>query len=380
MAANWEQYLVKWTNAGLMEPSVADRIRNFEARQEKGRSLNWPILIAISLGGIMLAAGILLFVAAHWDGLSPAQRFAIVLVMVAALHIAGAVISTRFGALATALHALGTICLGAGIFLTGQIFHLQEHWPGGILLWAAGAWAAWFILRDWPQASLAAVLTPAWIAGEWSEATHGMAGSNAVATAGMLLLAINYLTALLPEKTSLYRKALSWIGRLSLIPATVVVVYSGAFHYQHVLPATYFIVGWGVAIVIPLLLAWWLRGKEVWLNILAALWVIVLSMTGSFFHAGYGMSRASFNDLALYPVCALGAVGLIAWGMKEGRKEQVNLGIAGFALTVLFFYFSNVMNKLGRSASLVGFGLLFLLGGWLLEKARRRLLTRMKKV
>jgi len=33
------------------------------------------------------------------------------------------------------------------------------------------------------------------------------------------------------------------------------------------------------------------------------------------------------------------------------------------------------MDKLGRSASLVGLGILFLLGGWLLEKARRRVLA-----
>jgi len=34
------------------------------------------------------------------------------------------------------------------------------------------------------------------------------------------------------------------------------------------------------------------------------------------------------------------------------------------------------MDKLGRSASLVGFGLLFLLGGWKLEQLRRKLVAR----
>ena len=47
----------------------------------------------------------------------------------------------------------------------------------------------------------------------------------------------------------------------------------------------------------------------------------------------------------------------------------------GFALTVLVFYFSDVMDKLGRSASLIGLGLLFLGGGYLLEQARRRLVA-----
>jgi uncharacterized membrane protein len=81
--------------------------------------------------------------------------------------------------------------------------------------------------------------------------------------------------------------------------------------------------------------------------------------------------------LGPYGLCALGAVGLIAWGLNEGRKERINLGVAGFALTVLVFYSSTVMDKLGRSASLIGLGLLFLLGGWAMEKTRRRLVARL---
>jgi hypothetical protein len=51
----------------------------------------------------------------------------------------------------------------------------------------------------------------------------------------------------------------------------------------------------------------------------------------------------------------------------------VNMGAAFFAATVVAFYFSEVMGKLGRSASLIGLGLLFLAGGWALERLRRRL-------
>src|SRR5260370_25604451 len=74
----------------------------------------------------------------------------------------------RLRALGLALHAIGTVALGGGIFLAGQIFNLQEHWPGGILLWAIGAALSWLVLRDWLQATLAALLVPAWIASEWS--------------------------------------------------------------------------------------------------------------------------------------------------------------------------------------------------------------------
>ena len=70
---------------------------------------------------------------------------------------------------------------------------------------------------------------------------------------------------------------------------------------------------------------------------------------------------------------AVGAVGLVAWGLRDGRTERINMGAAVFAATVFAFYFSEVMDKLGRSASLIGLGLLFLGGGWMLERFRRRL-------
>jgi hypothetical protein len=52
------------------------------------------------------------------------------------------------------------------------------------------------------------------------------------------------------------------------------------------------------------------------------------------------------------------------------------MGAAFFAATVLTFYFSEVMDKLGRSASLVGLGVLFLAGGWGLERLRRQLVLK----
>jgi len=41
----------------------------------------------------------------------------------------------------------------------------------------------------------------------------------------------------------------------------------------------------------------------------------------------------------------------------------------------VIFYFSDVMDKLGRAASLIGLGVLFLFGGWVLERTRRKLIA-----
>lgn len=64
-------------------------------------------------------------------------------------------------------------------------------------------------------------------------------------------------------------------------------------------------------------------------------------------------------------------------GSETGSRALVNLGIAGFAAAVTWFYFSDVFSALGRSLGLIGLGLLFLAGGWILERTRRRILARM---
>ena len=69
---------------------------------------------------------------------------------------------------------------------------------------------------------------------------------------------------------------------------------------------------------------------------------------------------------------------MIAWGIHEFRAERVNLGMAGFALTIFVFYFSNVMDKLGRATSLILLGTVFLVGAWYWEKLRRRLIARVQ--
>jgi hypothetical protein len=317
---------------------------------------------------LLLCAGVLLFVAAHWDALAPGARFGLVVGAVAAFHVAGARAAERSPALSSTLHACGTVALGGGIFLSGQIFHLQEHWPGGLLLWALGAWLGWALLRDWSQAMLAALLTPAWLVGEWMVAVGRLRG-GAVLGVGVLLLSLVYLSAL-PDplgEPRMTRRALVWIGGLALIPAALFLAataYDDPFGRGN-LPARLSAVGWLVAVGGPLALAWWLRRGMPPALIALAAWTAL------------GPFLGGLRGVSPYLWAGTLGLGLVVWGIVERRSERINLGLAGFALTVLVFYFSSVMDRLGRSASLIGLGLLFLGGGWALERARRQLLARM---
>jgi uncharacterized membrane protein len=371
VAESWQSILERWRDAGLIDSATAERIQAYEKANGEPSQLSWPVIIAIGFGALMLGAGVLLFVAVHWDQLSPGERFALVLVLVAIFHVAGAFASTRFPELASALHGIGTITAGAGIYLSAQIFNLQQHWPGGIMLWAIAAWLACWLLRDWVQAALAATLTPAWLAAEWIDLAERFHASEKWAIQGLLLLALTYLSACYGARRGPIRYVLVWIGGITLLPLAIVCAADFEWGVRGSIPTSAYLIGVPVAILGPLIMAWILRGKEIWQVGLCAIWVMSASLLPSDLnHAGLAQRLTPFFWTAI------GSIGLIAWGLSEERAERINLGIVGFGLTILVFYFSRVMDKLDRSASLIGLGLLFLLLGWFLEKLRRRLVAR----
>ena len=370
MTSAWEGRLERWVEAGLLDAPAAERIRVWERShggppEPPATGLRWPVRLALGLGGLLVGAGILLFVAAHWDAMTPGARFALVLGTVTGLHLLGAAAADRWRALGATLHACGTVALGGGIFLSGQIFNLQEHWPTGLLLWALGAGLAWLLLADWPQAMLTAVLTPAWLASEWSVATARQHGEPVLA-AGLLLLSLVYLGTQsgADGSESPARRSLVWIGGLAVIPAAVLVVATPhAWQGLGDLPPICLALGATVGLGAPLGLAWLLHRS------------IPPALGGLAVWTAIGPILAAQRGVVPYLWAAGLSLGLIGWGMLERRAERINLGVAGFALTVLVFYFSSVMDRLGRSASLVGLGLLFLGGGWALERTRRRLVA-----
>jgi len=312
---------------------------------------------------------VLLFVSAHWDELSPSGRMALLVGTVAVLHGGGAAVARRFEVLSVALHAVGSVALGGAIALAGQIFNLSEHWPGAVLLWAIGCAIAWLLLKHWTQAALCAVLFPWWLAGEWDvRASFANSHSMLPVWVGICALSFAYLSARRSPADGSLRMALMWLGGLALLPSAAVVASYGLWDRGE-LPwgSEAYWIAWTVALLAPLLVALILDARRAAWTAGAIAWTLVLALTGGTAHA----------SLATYAWCAIGAAGLAAWGFRDARAERVNLAFAGLAITVMAFYFSNVMDKLGRSASLIGIGLLFLGGGWALERTRRRLLTHM---
>jgi uncharacterized membrane protein len=383
----FERYLNRWRDAGLIDEATASSIRAYESADTRPSGRRWQVILALVLGGILLGAGVLLFVAANWDDVSPGWRLTLVLAMLALFHGAGIVAKERFAGFATTIHAVGTVAAGAAIALVGQIFNMQEHWPAAVMLWALCALAGWWLLGDQFQQTLSLLLVPAWLISEWMDRASVYDGAQVYLARMIAVLAAVYLTGFLHSRRRVVFGILFGVSAIALC-VCVGILSDGWTYYRYgqhqwgFLPAHLRVIVF-VILLLTVGFGWFVGRRSVVPAGVVALMVFVLPWAQSVVESegfqGYRLKHSEANLFA-YALVAATAVFLAWWGVREGSKVMVNYGIAVFALTVMWFYFSSIMDKLGRSLGLIMLGVLFLVGGWLLEKMRRKLVGSIPEV
>ena len=387
--ADFDSHLTRWQSAGLLDAETASRIRAHEAEQKKpagqnAKSMGWQVIVALILGAILLACGVALFVSAHWDEIGPGARLAVVLAMVSVFHLGGGWARARFRGLSTALHAVGTLSTGAAIALVGQIFNIEEHWPAAVLMWAIAALAGWILLRDEAQQVLTLLLFPAWILSEFSYSASGYIGEDVYIGRFLVVWAVLYLTFFIGSKRKVLRGILFAVAAIASFVGIVMLLQGWrSWGDTTFLPLGLRTWGWVDFAVLPLLFSVFKFRKCVIPVAVALAFSIALPWCQKVrtVYYDYGNVRGSnvINELnlAANALVATFCVFLIWWGVRQISQALVNLGVVGFAITVFWFYFSDIFDKLDRSLGLIGLGILFLAGGWALEKARRRIVSGM---
>jgi len=390
-----ESQLKRWQSAGVLDAESAARIRALEsqgAAQSGAHSaaapagLRWLVVTGLILGAILLACGVVLFVSAHWDQLSPGGRFLLVVAIVAIFHVAGSLTRSSFEGFSTALHAVGTISTGAAIALVGQIFNIQEHWPAAVLLWALAAWCGWLFLRDQAQQTLALLLLPAWIISEIAYRAEGHIGESVYVGRLFFVWAILYLTFFVHSRRKAVQGILFAASAIGAVAGTALMVigWQSWSSEQTFIPFGSCVWAWVAIAAVPLIVAAFHGHRGLIPIAVSIAFAIALpwcySTTIHTFAYPPGVNRTYTRtdpNLLAYALVAALTVFLCWWGVRLASRALVNLGIVGFAAAVLWFYFSDIYNKLNRSLSLIGLGILFLAGGWALETMRRRILARM---
>jgi uncharacterized membrane protein len=155
-----EADLAKWEADGVITPAVLTAIR--AALPPLAPGINIPVVLAI-VGGLLIAAAFLAFVAAHWIELARVTRLAILLSgSVVGFGMGGWFARTGRLILADLCAGIGSIIFGAGIALVGQMYHLGGDFAAGMLLWSIGALAAAVLTGSRGALAVALVAASIW--------------------------------------------------------------------------------------------------------------------------------------------------------------------------------------------------------------------------
>jgi len=380
-----ESYLARWQSAGILDresdAGLIARMRALEVEEKKPAGLRWQSLVALILGAILLACGVVLFVSAHWDHLSPLVRFLLVLAMVSFFHLGGALSRESSRIFSTTFHAVGTIATGAAIALVGQIFNIHEHWPGAVLLWAIAALAGFVLLHDEAQQTLTVLLFPAWLASEIAYAADGYIGGNIYLGRFLIVWAALLLTIYLGSRRRTVAGICFAAAAIAAIVGISLIAQGWVSQSENsiFLPLGARIWDWGVIAAVPLFFTLF-RRRESLIPVSAGIFLaIVLPWCAQTTSQNYanGVRVLHSPNVGAHALVAAFSIVLSWWGVRMVSRALVNFGIVGFAISVIWFYFSDVFDKVGRSLGLMGLGILFLAGGWFLEKTRRHLIAQM---
>lgn len=141
-----EQETRLWTKEGLIGEAQRERLlaRYPEAAEPSGMAFALR-----SLGVIVLFAALMLVVSHNWEDLGRGGRMATIVGLLAGLQVLALALRLRASGGASALaHLAVGLGVGAAIFMTGQVYHLDAHAPDAVLAWCLAA-LPFVILLDW---------------------------------------------------------------------------------------------------------------------------------------------------------------------------------------------------------------------------------------
>jgi uncharacterized membrane protein len=383
----------RWIEQGIITKEQYEKIVALYPYQ-KSVSERLPIFAAILVG-----AGILTFIASNWSAIPELIRLLIILIAMSGFYLFG-YYKERCSArtLGLSFIVLGIITFGAGIFLTGQMFHFAAHDARAFAIWSLPA-----IMLTWIYRSrLLYVLT------------------LLILNVGQLYSIISFqqfswfLAVLLLCGMGSY--ALQYVQRSIIAVFTVSVLLYGVLY----LSAQNQAIGWLVLIAAVLYAAFdWLKdraarsaGQQVVLfaaflltiafiffldeftreavpNVPIFLLLFVLAFAASFTgKRRWGKTKALVDwmmFLPLFYVKNIGDVmyllmmfvfsGYLLWaGYHEERESKVRAGTLLFLISTCVGYIQVAWDFLPKSVFFLVGGLLLFALNWFLQRQRRRLL------
>lgn len=134
----------KWVEEKIITSDQLDRI---VSRYSDSKEQNKFTGILPVLASILIAIGILSFIASNWGEIPPLVRLSLLIVIMASFYLTGErFIKKGNETLGTSLNLLGIVTFGASIILLGQTFHLTAVDARLFVFWSLPA--VYYLFRD----------------------------------------------------------------------------------------------------------------------------------------------------------------------------------------------------------------------------------------
>ncbi|TEB09653.1 DUF2157 domain-containing protein [Pelotomaculum propionicicum] len=154
----------RWVSGRIITGDQAEQIIGLYPAEHKNRLIS----VLLLLGAILLGTGIILFFASNWQHIPKWGKVSIVIIPLVLFHLAAHLTCESYPRLSQTLTLLGCVMFGSGIWLVAQIFHINTHFPNGMLFWLLGVLSVALILREELPLGLSALLMASWVLAEQS--------------------------------------------------------------------------------------------------------------------------------------------------------------------------------------------------------------------
>lgn len=427
-----------WQEKGLVTAENSALILKLEHQDKRKTS---SIGFLSYLGVFVLGIGILLFFAANWDNMSKITKLIILFSGMWGAYAFGGWLIARnpHHAIGKALILLGTILFGANIMLIAQIYHIDSHYPDGVLIWSLGTLLVALLMRIPIIAAFGLCLAILWSGLESFSFLKIPHGEFLVLWAGFMGLCLKegwqktqhlagialgiwlliFIPATLSNRENIYFLLPYFIIFLLLLPGI-----SAIFSYKKI--AEYTAVLRIYLMLTSLIILYWigfdfiLRGS---LNtaltaqmttqypalpfVITILYIFAGAMTGlgSYFflihknNTKYGdriMITALYLAIVLLGLLTLhkglepatlsalyriafffGLVWFAHYGFETGRKSYINIALFFIIILLMTVYFTTLWTLMNRSLVLMGGGAILLGLSFFLNRQRQKYINLM---
>ena len=392
----------KWKAEGLIRSEQAEallaRYGLTSGETPQTVHLSRFVLVLAVFGAVLVGTGVILFVGSNWEIIPRWLRLLLIIAAIGAAYGAGyAFTFSRRSSLgfSMAFMLLGSLFWGAGLFLVGQMFH-SSGGPGGgerllVFFWFVGVLPLAYVLRSSWHMALSIIIGITWFSmmlyDGFSDPFEWYLLS--VLCLGIALFALANIHGHYPYTRPLIAP-LRWFG-LAFIATSL---YAFTFGFLPLSSGTGkassgYVATSAVVFFLCLIAVIWMmtacrtQGRVILWEGVSLLFLLACCLAIALVISGHLNLRALEGDIyrdhsytakAFFNLLLLaGIVALIADGWARNLPGYANFGIAIFFLLLMTRYFDLLGNLLTGGIVFIGAGVILILGGFLLEQTRRRL-------